>query len=200
MIVPADRGALRALWVQGEDLAQSEPHQRQVVRALRRLDLLVVQDLFLTETTELAHVVLPAAGWLEQEGTFTNAERRVQRVRRALPPPGEARPDGEVVRDVGRALGAAWSHEGPAQVLSEVAKAAPALFGGLRLDRLEPDDTLLACSDGLWHYFSPLELGAIVHALQPREAGEMLLSKARQRARGGGDNISLAIVRVERLL
>ena len=69
-----------------------------------------------------------------------------------------------------------------------------------RIDRLEPDDTLLACSDGLWHYFSPLELGAIVHALQPREAGEMLLSKARQRARGGGDNISLAIVRVERLL
>ena len=145
MIDAADRGALRALWVQGEDLAQSEPHQRQVVRALRRLDLLVVQDLFLTETTELAHVVLPAAGWLEQEGTFTNAERRVQRVRRALPPPGEARPDWEVVRDVGRALGAAWSHEGPAQVLSEVAKAAPALFGGLRLDRLEPDGVHWPC-------------------------------------------------------
>jgi serine/threonine protein phosphatase PrpC len=69
-----------------------------------------------------------------------------------------------------------------------------------RIERLEPDDTLLACSDGLWHYFSALELGAIVQGLPPREAGEMLLSKARQRARGGGDNISLAIVRVDRLL
>jgi PPM family protein phosphatase len=64
---------------------------------------------------------------------------------------------------------------------------------------LEPDDTLMACSDGLWHYFSPKEIGAIVHALPPREAGEMLLSKARQRSRGGGDNVSLAIVRVDRL-
>jgi serine/threonine protein phosphatase PrpC len=69
-----------------------------------------------------------------------------------------------------------------------------------RINRLEPDDTLIACSDGLWHYYSALELGAIVHALPPREAGEVLLSKARQRARGGGDNLSLAIVRVDQLL
>lgn len=68
-----------------------------------------------------------------------------------------------------------------------------------RIPSLEPDDCLLACSDGLWHYFSPKEIGAILHALPPRDAGEMLLSKARQRARGGGDNVSLAIVRVDRL-
>jgi serine/threonine protein phosphatase PrpC len=67
------------------------------------------------------------------------------------------------------------------------------------LDPLQPDDALVACSDGLWHYFSTRELGAIVHALPPREAGEMLVSKARQRARGGGDNLSLAIVRVDSL-
>jgi serine/threonine protein phosphatase PrpC len=67
------------------------------------------------------------------------------------------------------------------------------------VDRLEIGDSLLACSDGLWHYFTPKELGAIVHALQPREASEMLVSKARQRARGGGDNLSLALVRVEPL-
>ncbi|AKJ28969.1 PP2C family protein-serine/threonine phosphatase [Caldimonas brevitalea] len=65
--------------------------------------------------------------------------------------------------------------------------------------RLEVGDTLLACSDGLWHYFTPRELGAIVHTLPPREASEMLVSKARQRARGGGDNLSLAVVRVEPL-
>lgn len=68
-----------------------------------------------------------------------------------------------------------------------------------RIEALEPDDTLLACSDGLWHYFSGKEIGAILHAVPPREAGELLLSKARQRARGGGDNISLAIVRVDAL-
>ncbi len=67
------------------------------------------------------------------------------------------------------------------------------------IDQLEFGDTLLACSDGLWHYFTPKELGAIVHALPPRGASEMLISKARQRARGGGDNLSLALVRVEAL-
>ena len=67
------------------------------------------------------------------------------------------------------------------------------------IGQLEIGDTLLACSDGLWHYFTPRELGAIVHALPPREASEMLISKARQRARGGGDNLSLALVRVDPL-
>lgn len=65
------------------------------------------------------------------------------------------------------------------------------------LDRLEPGDALMACSDGLWHYFKPQEIGAIVQALPPREASEMLISKARQRARGGGDNLSLALIRIE---
>jgi serine/threonine protein phosphatase PrpC len=67
------------------------------------------------------------------------------------------------------------------------------------IDRLEFGDTLLACSDGLWHYFSPKEIGSIMHALPPREAGEMLIAKARQRARGSGDNLSLAIARIDPL-
>jgi formate dehydrogenase alpha subunit len=145
MIGAAERGELRALWAQGEDLAQSEPDQTRVIGALGRLDLLVVQDLFLSETASLAHLVLPAAGWLEQDGTFTNAERRVQRVRAALPPPGGARPDWEVIRDVARALGAAWDYSGPADVLAEIAAAAPATFGGLRLDQLEPDGLQWPC-------------------------------------------------------
>jgi len=66
-------------------------------------------------------------------------------------------------------------------------------------DKLEVGDSLLACSDGLWHYFTPKELGAIVHALPPREASEMLVSKARQRARGAGDNLSLALIRIDSL-
>jgi PPM family protein phosphatase len=68
-----------------------------------------------------------------------------------------------------------------------------------RIEQLELGDSMLACSDGLWHYFTPKELGAIVHALPPREASEMLVTKARQRARGGGDNLSLALIRVEAL-
>lgn len=68
------------------------------------------------------------------------------------------------------------------------------------IDRLEPGDTVLACSDGLWHYFTPKEIGAILHALPPREASEMLIGKARQRARGGGDNLSLALLRIEPLV
>jgi serine/threonine protein phosphatase PrpC len=67
------------------------------------------------------------------------------------------------------------------------------------IDKLEFGDSLLACSDGLWHYFSPKEMGAILHALPPREASEMLISKARQRARGGGDNLSLALARIDPL-
>jgi len=67
------------------------------------------------------------------------------------------------------------------------------------IDKLEIGDSLLSCSDGLWHYFTPKELGAIVHALPPREASEMLVSKARQRARGAGDNLSLALIRIDSL-
>ena len=65
------------------------------------------------------------------------------------------------------------------------------------INQLQTGDTLMVCSDGLWHYFTPKELGAIVHTLPPREAAEMLVSKARHRARGGGDNLSIVIVRVE---
>ena len=68
-----------------------------------------------------------------------------------------------------------------------------------RIDQLEVGDTMLACSDGLWHYFTPRELGTIVHALRPRDATKMLIGKARQRARGGGDNLSLALVRLDPL-
>jgi len=68
------------------------------------------------------------------------------------------------------------------------------------IERLDFGDTLLACSDGLWHYFTPKELGAIVHALSPREASEMMINKARQRARGGGDNLSLAVLRIDPLV
>jgi formate dehydrogenase major subunit len=145
MFDAAVRGDLRALWIQGEDVAQSDPHESHVLAALRSLDFLVVQEMFLTETARLADLVLPAAGYLEQEGTFTNAERRIQHVRPAVAAPGSARPDWEVIRDAAAALGARWSYETPAQVMEEIAQVAPDLFGGVRYDRLTPDGLQWPC-------------------------------------------------------
>jgi formate dehydrogenase alpha subunit len=145
MLDAAVGGELRALWVQGEDLAQSDPNQSHVIAALERLDLLIVQELFLTDTARRAHVVFPAAGVLEQSGTFTNAERRVQRVRPAVPPPGEARPDWQIIQAGARALGLDWSYTDPAQILDEIARAAPASFGGLSAARLDGDGLQWPC-------------------------------------------------------
>jgi formate dehydrogenase alpha subunit len=147
MLEAAAAGRLRALWVQGEDLAQSDPNQTHVIAALERLELLVVQELFMTETARRAHVVLPAAGVLEQSGSFTNAERRVQRVRPALPPPGEARPDWEAIQAAAQRLGLAWRYPDPAAVLDEIARVAPAAFGGLSLERLDGDGLQWPCPD-----------------------------------------------------
>jgi formate dehydrogenase alpha subunit len=147
MLAAARSGRLRALWIQGEDVAQSDPDETRVLRALESLDLLVVQELFMTETARRAHLVLPAAGFLEQDGTFTNAERRLQRVRAAVAPPGEARPDWRVARDLGRALGLASPYETPGDVLAEIARAAPALFGGISWERLGDDGLQWPCPD-----------------------------------------------------
>lgn len=147
MLEAASRGEIRALWIQGEDVAQSDPNETSVRAALARLELLIVQELFLSETARYAHVVLPAAGALEQDGTFTNAERRIQRVRAALPPPGEARPDWQVVQDVARALGCDWSYAEPAEIMEEVARFAPDLFGGIRYHRLGGDGIQWPCPE-----------------------------------------------------
>jgi predicted molibdopterin-dependent oxidoreductase YjgC len=101
--------------------------------------------MFPTETTRYAHLVLPAAGALEQDGTFTNAERRIQRVRAAVAPPGEARPDWEVIRDLGSALGLTWRFDSPAHVMDEIARVAPGLFGGVSHARLEPHGLQWPC-------------------------------------------------------
>lgn len=145
MLRAAVAGGIRGLWLMGEDVAQSDPHETEILKALDNLDLLVVQDLFFCETARHAHVVLPSCGFLEQDGTFTNGERRIQRVRKALDAPGGARPDWVQVTQVARLLGADWDYPSPAAVMDEIARVAPRLFGGVGYDRLEGDGLQWPC-------------------------------------------------------
>lgn len=140
-------GSVRGLWIQGEDVAQSDPNEQHVRAALSALELLVVQELFLSETARYAHLILPAAGVLEQDGTFTNGERRIQRVRAVVPPPGEARADWDATQAVANALGANWRYTGPGAVMDEIAQIAPGLFGGVNYSRLEGDGLQWPCPE-----------------------------------------------------
>jgi len=132
------RGELRGLYVIGENPAQSEANQNDVQAALEGLDHMVAQDIFLTQTAQLADVVLPAAAsWCEGEGTVTNSERRVQRVRRALTPPDGARDELWIVSQIARRMGLEWGDPEPEAVWAEVREMAPAMFGGMTYERLE---------------------------------------------------------------
>lgn len=131
------RGDLKALLVLGENPIQSEADRHHAEKALGNLDFLVVQDLVMTPTAEMAHVVLPAAaGWCESEGTVTNSERRVQRVRQALVPPGEARDDARVLHDLARAMGHDWGPYSARATWDEVRSLSP-VHQGMSYDRLE---------------------------------------------------------------
>ena len=137
MFEAMEHGRLRALYVVGENPARSEADQGRTVRLLRGLDHLVVQDIVLTHTAELAHVVLPAAaGWAESEGTVTNSERRVQRVRRALDPPAGARDDIEIIGEIARRLGMDWGHPTAEQVWDECRSLSP-MHAGMKYSRLD---------------------------------------------------------------
>ncbi len=132
-----ERGELRTAYVIGENPAESEADVQHTRRLLRELDFLVVQDIFLTKTAELADVVLPGtASWCESEGTVTNSERRVQRTRKALEPPGEARDDMWILAELARRLGRDWGEPTAEQVWDEVRSLSP-MHRGMRYDRLE---------------------------------------------------------------
>jgi predicted molibdopterin-dependent oxidoreductase YjgC len=140
-----EQGELTALYVIGENPVQSEADQAKAIRALSGLEHLVVQDIFLTKTAELADVVLPAAAaWAETEGTVTNSERRVQRVRRALEPPGEARDDLAIIFDLARRLGGRpddWADPSAEAVWNEVRRLSP-VHAGMSYARLESEGGL----------------------------------------------------------
>ena len=129
---------LKGLYVIGENPAQSEADQHLAQECLEGLDLLVVQDIFLTRTAQMADVVFPASSsWCESEGTVTNSERRVQRVRKALEPPGDARDDMWIIAQLAKRLGHDWGTPAGEAVWGEVRAVAPAMFGGMTYARLE---------------------------------------------------------------
>jgi predicted molibdopterin-dependent oxidoreductase YjgC len=131
-------GDVRGLFILGEDVVQTDPDANRVRADLGKLELLVVQEIFMSETAKLAHVVLPGASFLEKDGTFTNGERRIQRVRKALEPPGAARADWEILCQLMAATGYPQPYQHPSQIMDEIAELAPQ-FRGVSYARLETD-------------------------------------------------------------
>jgi formate dehydrogenase alpha subunit len=122
-------GRLKAMWIFGEDVAQTDPNTTHVVKALESLEFLVCQDIFETETTKFADVILPASAFLEKAGTFINAERRFQLVAPALDPPGSAKTDFEIITSMSRALGHEMGWASPAEAMDEIAALTPEYAG-----------------------------------------------------------------------
>ncbi|MFE5021798.1 formate dehydrogenase subunit alpha [Streptomyces sp. NPDC056656] len=128
-------GSFRGLFVHGEDIAQSDPNLKHVTAALEAMELVVVQDLFLNETAKFAHVFLPGASFLEKDGTFTNAERRVNRVR-AVMAPKSGKHEWQIVTEIATAMGYPMAYEHPSQIMDEIASVTPT-FGGVSFELLD---------------------------------------------------------------
>ena len=128
-------GKLKALWLMGEDVVQTDPNTNKVIAAMKNLDLLVVQEIFMTETTKYATVILPASSFLEKSGTFTNGERRIQRVQKVVEPLPGTKPDGQIVAEIMQRMGFPQADYDAATVLDEVAQIVP-FFAGVKWDEL----------------------------------------------------------------
>lgn len=140
----AHPGGVRALYIMGENPMMSEPNLNLTRRHMQQLEFLVAQDLFINESGAFADVFLPAVSWAEKDGTFTNTDRRVQRVRQALPPRGESHPDWQIICDLakriearlGRPASAGWDYAHPAEILAEVGRVVPD-YAGVQYERIE---------------------------------------------------------------
>ncbi len=137
---------VRGMYMLGENPFLSDPNINKVRKALSKLDFLVVQDIFLTETAEFADVILPASSYVEKDGTYTNTDRRVQRGRKVFDPPGEARVDWEIVQDIARRLGLDWNYSSPREVFEEMVPLMPA-YANLTYDNLGSHGKLYPVAD-----------------------------------------------------
>jgi predicted molibdopterin-dependent oxidoreductase YjgC len=136
MMHAAVAGKVRGMYIMGEEPALTDPNTAHVQDALRKLDFLVVQNIFLGETGKYADVVLPGASFAEKDGTFTNTERRVQRVRKAIEPLGQSRPDWTIIPALSSRMGYTMNYQHPSEIMEEIAALTP-IYGGVHYDRLE---------------------------------------------------------------
>jgi formate dehydrogenase alpha subunit len=144
MIELAAHGTLKAMYIMGEDPALTDADANHVRKALGNLEFLVVQNIFMTETAKYADVFLPAALYAEKDGTFTNTERRVQRVRKAVDPPGDTRPDWEIIQDLGKRLGIPWHYESPEEIFEEIRTMVPQ-YAGMTYQRIDKEGLQWPC-------------------------------------------------------
>ncbi|MEQ1498187.1 MAG: formate dehydrogenase subunit alpha [Novosphingobium sp.] len=140
MLDAALDGSFRALYVQGEDILQSDPNTHHVAAGLKAMELVIVHDLFLNETANYAHVFLPGSTFLEKDGTFTNAERRIQLVRKVMEP-ANGYGDWEVTQELAKAMGLDWDYQHPSEIMDEIARLTPT-FTGVSHARLDAEGSL----------------------------------------------------------
>jgi len=141
-----EQGKIKALYMMGENPALSDPNLNRTRDALAKVDFLVSQDIFLTESGEYADVVLPSVCFAEKDGTFTNTERRIQRVRKAVPPPEGARNDWEIICAVAAQMGYPMGYDGADKIMDEIASVSP-IYGGVSFDRIESVGLQWPCLD-----------------------------------------------------
>ncbi len=137
----ASEGRIKGMYIEGENPAMSDPNSNHAREGLARLEHLVVQDIFMTETAYLADVILPASSYAEKTGTFTNTDRIVQLGRQAVDPPGDARQDLWIIQEIARRLGLDWNYDGPREVFEEMRRAMQSI-AGITWERLERDDAV----------------------------------------------------------
>lgn len=142
MMDSARKGSLKGMLIVGENPMMSDPDIKHVKEALEALDLLVVQDIFLTETARLAHVILPATSFAEKEGTFTNTDRRVQRIRKAIDPVGQSKPDWQIICELAKEMGATgFDFSSPKEIMEEISSVTPS-YAGITYERLDKGEVL----------------------------------------------------------
>ena len=146
MVPKAHSGEIKAMYIIGENPLVSDPDLNHAEDSLKRLDFLVVQDIFMTETAQMADVVLPSSCFAEKDGTFVNTERRVQRIRKAVEPPGQARPDWEITCEIAARMGYPMSYEDAEAVFKEISEVTPS-YRGITYNRIEKEGLHWPCPD-----------------------------------------------------
>ncbi|MEE9396201.1 MAG: formate dehydrogenase subunit alpha [Methylococcales bacterium] len=141
MIHAIHNDKVKGMYIEGENPAMSDPNQNHAREAFAKLEHLIVQDIFLTETAGFADVILPASAFTEKTGTFSNTDRRVQMGRQVVDPPGEARQDLWIIQEIAKRMGLDWNYSGPDEVFSEMRQAMPSI-AGMTWERLEDEDSL----------------------------------------------------------